>query len=142
MNQGNLNVEEYTREFEKLVIKCDLHEPEEQTIVRYLGGLDPRYANVVDLQAYSTFDEVCVLAHKVEQQKKKTQPSGHEISKSSPQEQTVNKGSPSYTPKPTTSISPSPQMDRTSQKGLPPQLTPKPLPKNIPKCFKCQGLVT
>ena len=67
LNQGNLSVEEYTREFEKLVIKCDLHEPEEQTIVRYLGGLDPKYANVVDLQAYSTFDEVCVLAHMVEQ---------------------------------------------------------------------------
>jgi len=49
LNQGNLSVEEYTREFEMLVIKCDLHEPEEQTIVRYLGGLDPRYSNVVDL---------------------------------------------------------------------------------------------
>jgi len=67
--QGNLRVEEYTREFEKLVIKWDLQEPEEQTIVRYLGGLDPMYANVVDLQACTTFDEVCVLAHKVEQQK-------------------------------------------------------------------------
>ena len=47
LTQGNLSVEEYTRECEKLVIKCDLQEPEEQT--RYLGGLDPRYANVVDL---------------------------------------------------------------------------------------------
>ena len=52
------------------MIKCDLHEPEKQTIVRYLGGLDPRYANVIELQAYTLFDEVCVLAHKVEQQKK------------------------------------------------------------------------
>ena len=66
-----MNVEEYTSEFEKL-IKCDLQEPEEQTIVRYLGGLDTRYANVVDLKAYTTFDEVCVLTHKVEQQKKAT----------------------------------------------------------------------
>ena len=74
MNRGNLSVEEYTREFEKRVIKCDLHEPEEQTIVRYLGGLDPRYANVVDFQAYTSFDEVCVLVHKVEQQKKAKQP--------------------------------------------------------------------
>jgi len=49
LTQGNLNVEEYTREFKKLVIKCDLEEPEDQTIVRYLGGLNPRYANVVDL---------------------------------------------------------------------------------------------
>jgi len=49
------------------VIKCDIQELEGQTIVRYLGGLDPRYANVVDLQAYTSFDEVCVLTHKVEQ---------------------------------------------------------------------------
>jgi len=49
LTQGNLSVEEYTREFEKLAIKCDLQEPEEQTIIRYLGGLDLRYANVVDL---------------------------------------------------------------------------------------------
>ena len=48
------------------MIKCDIQEPEEQTIVRYLRGLDPRYANVVELQAYTTSDEVCVLAHKVE----------------------------------------------------------------------------
>jgi len=44
-----LNAEEYTREFEKLEVKRDLQEPEEQTIVRYLGGLDPKYANVLDL---------------------------------------------------------------------------------------------
>jgi len=53
LTQGDLILEEYTREFEKLVIKCDLLELEEQTIVRYLGGLDPRYSNVVDLQAYT-----------------------------------------------------------------------------------------
>ena len=58
LNQGNSSVEEYTREFEKLVIKYDLHKPEEQAIVRYLGGLDPRYPNIVDLQAYTSFDEV------------------------------------------------------------------------------------
>ena len=68
-----LNVEECTREFEKLVIKCNLQEPEEQMIVRSLGGLDPRYSNVVELQAYTTFDVVCVLAYKVEQQKKAKQ---------------------------------------------------------------------
>jgi len=66
LTQGNLTVEEYRREFEKLIIKCELQEPEEQTIVIYLGGLDPRYANVVDLQACTSFDEVCVLAHKAE----------------------------------------------------------------------------
>jgi len=35
-------------------------------MVRYLGGLDPKYSDVVELQAYTSFDEVCMLAHKVE----------------------------------------------------------------------------
>ena len=49
LTQGSTSVDEYTREFEKLLIKCDLQEPEEQTIVRYLRGLDPMYAQVVEL---------------------------------------------------------------------------------------------
>jgi len=44
-----MSVEEYTREFEKLLIKRDLQELEDQTIVRYLGGLYPKYAHVVEL---------------------------------------------------------------------------------------------
>jgi len=52
------------------LIKCEIREPEEQTIVRHLGGLQPRYVNVVELKQYATFDEVFVLAHKVEQQRK------------------------------------------------------------------------
>jgi len=79
LNQGNLSVEEYSREFENIGIKCDLHEPEEQTIVRYSGGPDPRYANVIDLQAYTSFDKVCVLAHKVGQQQKNKQHLRHEF---------------------------------------------------------------
>ena len=65
-----MSVVEYTREFKKLLIKYDLQEAEEQTIVRYLGGLDSKYNQVVELQCYTTFDEVCVLAHKVEAQMK------------------------------------------------------------------------
>ena len=49
LTQDHMSVDEYTREFEKLLIKCDIQEPEEQTIVRYLGGLEPKYANVVEL---------------------------------------------------------------------------------------------
>jgi len=58
-------MEEFIREFEKLLLKCDLEEAEDQTIMGYLGGLDPRYANVVEFQQYSSFN-VCVLAHRVE----------------------------------------------------------------------------
>jgi len=42
-----MSVEEYTRKFEKLFIKYDLQMPEDQTIIRYLGELDHRYAHVV-----------------------------------------------------------------------------------------------
>jgi len=38
LTQATMSVEEYMREFEKLLIKCDLQEIEEQTIVRYLGA--------------------------------------------------------------------------------------------------------
>jgi len=58
-----MSVEEYTRVFEKLLIKYDIQEPEDQTIVRYLGGLDPKYSNVVELQQYSTFNVACVRTH-------------------------------------------------------------------------------
>ena len=50
LTQGNLTFEEYTREFEKLPIKCYIQEPKEQIIVRYLGGLDPKYSNVAESQ--------------------------------------------------------------------------------------------
>ena len=50
------------REFEKLLVKCDIQEPKEQTIVRYRGRPEPKYADVVELQEYSIFDEVCVLS--------------------------------------------------------------------------------
>jgi len=98
-----MNVEEYTREFEKLMIKCDIHEPEEQTMVRYLGGLDPRIANMVELQAFTTFDEICVLAHKVEQQRRSRFHTREEVPTFLSQEQPFNKGSPNLAPKPTPS---------------------------------------
>jgi len=39
-----------TREFENLLIKWEINEREEQTIVSHLSGLEPKYANVVELQ--------------------------------------------------------------------------------------------
>ena len=47
LRQKNLSVEEYTREFEKLMMKCDIHEREGQTIARYLGGLNTVVAHPV-----------------------------------------------------------------------------------------------
>ena len=50
--QKDLSVEEYTVEFDNLMLKGELVEPEEQTIARYLGGLNYEIAKVVQLQPY------------------------------------------------------------------------------------------
>ncbi|KAL3503518.1 hypothetical protein ACH5RR_037967 [Cinchona calisaya] len=52
------------------MLRCDIYEPEEQTIARYLGGLRIKICNVVQLQPYWTFHDVCKLALKIEKQLK------------------------------------------------------------------------
>ena len=132
--------EEYTREFEKLVIKRDLQELEEQTIARHLGRLDPRYDNMVDLQAYITFDEVCVLAYKVEQQKKSRQPPEPQNPKPFTWNQPFNKGSSNPISKPRNPFSSFPKRILAPQKNQAPQNRPNPNLMSKKRCFTCQGL--
>ena len=66
--QKSMSVEEYTRDFEKLMMKCDIQEKEEQTISRYLGGLNIDIAHLVQLQQYWSVDKVIRLAIRVEKQ--------------------------------------------------------------------------
>ena len=112
-----MSVEEHTREFEKLMIKCDLQESEDQTIMRYLGRLDPRYSNVVELQQYTSFDEVCVLAHKIVQQRK-TRTYKRELLEPPPQNQPFNKGSSYPSPKPAIFPPSTPQKTQAPPKSL------------------------
>jgi len=121
LRQKNLSVEEYTREFEKLMMKCDIHEREEQTIARYLGGLNTDVAHPVQLQQYWSLDDVVRLAMRVE----KHLPKKYSYRNFS---STKNSSNPRKTDNdhPNTSAKPS----------------PKPTTENKPKatkCFKCQG---
>ena len=50
--QKELSVEEYMSEFDNQCMLCDLIEPDEQTIARYLGGLRTDICNIVQLQPY------------------------------------------------------------------------------------------
>jgi len=134
-----MSVEEYTREFERLMIKCDLQEAEEQTIVRYLGGLDPKYAHVVELQSYTTFDEVCLLAHKVETQVK-TRPYKRDFPKPLLKGPPFNKGSSLTPPKPSPTPVSHPQKSQAPQKSQTSQNRPNSGSFNPRRCFKCQGL--
>nr|GEU83270.1 transposon Ty3-I Gag-Pol polyprotein [Tanacetum cinerariifolium] len=58
LRQGTGTAEEYSREFEYLLMKCDVPEEDPQTLVRYLGGLEPRVANVVELHSYQTLTDL------------------------------------------------------------------------------------
>ena len=42
-------MEEYTTEFDRLMIRCDVIEPKEQMIARYLGRLHAELNDVVQL---------------------------------------------------------------------------------------------
>jgi len=121
LRQKNLSVEEYTREFEKLMMKCDIHEREEQTIARYLGGLNTDVAHPVQLQQYWSLDDVIRLAMRVEKHlpKKHSYRNFSSIDNSSYPRKTDN--------------------DQRSTSTKP---SPKPTIENKPKatkCFKCQG---
>uniref|UniRef100_A0A2N9FZ08 RNA-directed DNA polymerase n=1 Tax=Fagus sylvatica TaxID=28930 RepID=A0A2N9FZ08_FAGSY len=63
--QRELSVEEYTAEFDHLMIRCDVVEQEEQMIARYLGGLRVEISDVVQLQPYWNYYDVCKLAMKI-----------------------------------------------------------------------------
>ena len=57
---------EYTCEFEFLMPKCDIKESEPQTIAWYIGRLKESLADVIHMQPYWTFNDVCKLAYNVE----------------------------------------------------------------------------
>ncbi|VFQ90321.1 unnamed protein product [Cuscuta campestris] len=71
LRQGNQSVEEYNREFEELLMRCDLQENDSQTFVRYLFGLNTQIANTVELQNFESLEDLTKLALKVEAQLKK-----------------------------------------------------------------------
>ncbi|CAL2257293.1 unnamed protein product [Prunus armeniaca] len=70
--QSDVSVEEYTADFDKLRMLCDIIEPEEQTIARYLGGLRSEIHNIVQLQPYWSYGDVEKLSLKVEKQIKES----------------------------------------------------------------------
>ena len=59
-------MEEYSANFENLMIKGDLQEVEEQSIARYLSGLRFEISKTLQLHPYNTLQDVIKLALKVE----------------------------------------------------------------------------
>ncbi|XP_022029915.1 uncharacterized protein LOC110930839 [Helianthus annuus] len=70
LSQRNSTFEDLIGEFDKLRMRCAVEEEEEQLVARFLGALQPEIADVVQLQPYWSYNDVCQLALKVEKQLK------------------------------------------------------------------------
>ncbi|XP_073112245.1 uncharacterized protein [Elaeis guineensis] len=135
LRQGGMCVEDYVKEFEMLMMRCDLREPQEQTIARFLGGLNKEIADTVELQSYVFLDDVIKLAVKVERQRK------HGASKPS---KTTNSSSlspwsvPKTVPKQVEKDDSSKRVTDTAKEKEVENSQPPKRSRDI-KCFKCLG---
>ncbi|KAL4590466.1 hypothetical protein LXL04_003396 [Taraxacum kok-saghyz] len=130
VSQRATTVEEIICEFDRLLMRCGVEEEEEQIIVRFLGALKPEIGDVVQLQPYWSFADVCRLALKVEKQLKAR--SKTTMPRSNPVRPEVSKGTMSA---PSSRRFASTKGDST---GTPSQTTPT--GRAPPRCFKCGGL--
>ncbi|VFQ86098.1 unnamed protein product [Cuscuta campestris] len=144
LRQGNQSVEEYNREFEELLMRCDLQENDSQTFVRYLFGLNTHIAHTVELQTFESLEELTKLALKVEAQLKKCKSSLSHANSSYPSTST---STPLAAKNPTP---PSPQNPKTvhpiSSPSAPPRSKPSSsssrIQKEIMKEHKKEGSPT
>ena len=124
--QSNLSIDDYTREFEQLVLRSGIQEKPEQTMARYVGGLNPDIAEKLELQPYWSFEEVCKLASKIEKRAK-----NKKAERAPPK--TFSRYNNSFQ-NPFYKENPSKGENSKQDKGKGPADPPK------KKCFKCQGL--
>ncbi|KAJ9548662.1 hypothetical protein OSB04_021205 [Centaurea solstitialis] len=123
LRQQSLTVEEFIGEFERMRLRCGAEEDDEQVIARFLGSLRQEIADVVCLQQFWSFQDVCKLALRVEKQVgSRTKPAFR---------------STSFTRNPTSTTT-----SRPIQKSEPGPSTPTPAgsSQNALRCFKCQGI--
>lgn len=70
LTHGNQSVEDYYKEIEIAMIRADVKEDWEATMVIFLAGLNRDIANMVDLQHYVEVVDMFHMAIKVEKQLK------------------------------------------------------------------------
>ncbi|XP_057994976.1 uncharacterized protein LOC131175278, partial [Hevea brasiliensis] len=71
LTQGTKSVEEYYKAMEIALIRADVEEDWEATMVRFLNGLNPEIANIVELQPCVEVEDMLQMALKVEKQLKR-----------------------------------------------------------------------
>jgi len=130
LSQGRSTVEEYIREFEQLQIRSGIEEEQDQTMARFLKGLDPGIAEKIDLQPYWSLEDLCKLAIKVEKYSKGKRAFGGSFVKPIAPFKPLTSQKPEVTPR----ESGSKDKGKAFVKEVPRQLDGR-------KCFKCQGYV-
>lgn len=125
--QYNLPVEEYIREVEYSMLRCDINEPEEQTIARLLGGLKKELAEAIRLQPFWTFNDVRKLAFTIEEQRMKYS------SKTAPKASSSNQGNVA------SSSNKSVTASKNEVKGEGDKVQKSSNSISARKCYKCQG---
>ncbi|XP_071928112.1 uncharacterized protein [Coffea arabica] len=71
LTQGSMSVEDYHKEMEMTILKTDLREDVEATMTRFLHGLRPEIAEVVELQHYLDMNEMLEKAITIERRLKR-----------------------------------------------------------------------
>ncbi|KAI0522935.1 hypothetical protein KFK09_005324 [Dendrobium nobile] len=133
LQQQNLSVEEYVAEFEQLSLKCDLNEPVDNTIARFLEGLQPSIAHVVQLQPHWTLQDVINLAMQVEKQQKTSKNMPFKFKDTMGEKSTpFQRGGTSATPEKSPGST-----DKPSGRLWNPSAATSGTPAR--KCFKCEG---
>ena len=126
--QGNRTVSDYTEEFLRLQVRCNLAETEDQQVARYINGLNDAIQDRLMMQQIWSIDQAQALALKAERFVR-----------------TRKASKAPYPPYPHTEGSSRSHPNRVEEKTAPPK-EKRPIPKQTrgkgkvnegPKCYKC-----
>ncbi|KAL4318322.1 hypothetical protein GQ457_18G007920 [Hibiscus cannabinus] len=136
LKQSNRSVEDYYKEMEVAMIRANIDEDREATMARFLTGLDPDIANVVELQHYIDIDDMVHMAMKVEKQLKRKGAARPYASNTSKWGHGSNKKNVAIPTKDGSGSSKPNKPIIESNKG---KNTSTPVRSRDVKCFKCLG---
>lgn len=139
LKQGSKTVEDYHKEMEIAMIRANIEEDREATMARFLCGLNPDIANIVELQNYVEMEDMVSMAMKVERQLKRgktTRTGGSSFSGSYPNWKSKWGKDDKAVPKAKEEKVVSKSQGDSKEKGNPTSQTNR--NRDI-KCFRCLG---
>ncbi|XP_047979023.1 uncharacterized protein LOC125220938 [Salvia hispanica] len=128
--QGNQAVSEYTEEFLRLQVRCNLYENEDQQVARYVNGLNDSIQERLGIQQIWSIDQAQTLALKAERFIK-TKVSYKAMSYSRPEN--ISRNLPRREEE-----KPTPFKGKKTDKGPSSSKTYEKQPSNPIKCYKCR----